>query len=113
MKNAYDFGQLSSVISNYVNCVTNFYRPQTKFVKVMFLHLSVILFTGKKVSARVVWVPGVSLWGDLCPGEGSLSWGGVSVRGSLSWRPPRTVTRGGTRPTGMHSCTGVILKCVM
>ena len=23
-----------------------FYRPQTKFAKVMFLHLSVILFTG-------------------------------------------------------------------
>ena len=33
-------------------CVEYCYRPQTKFAKVMFLHLSVILFTGG-VSASV------------------------------------------------------------
>ena len=27
-------------------CCNDYYRPQTKFVKVIFLHLSVIVFTG-------------------------------------------------------------------
>ena len=54
--------------------------------KVMFLHLSVILFTGRGLCP-----------GGLCPG-GSLS------RGSLLQRPPRYGGRvGGTHPTGMHS----------
>ena len=51
------------------------------FRKVMFLHLSVILFTGVAVS-----VHGGSLSGGLCPGR-SLS-KGVSVQGGLSVRPP-------------------------
>ena len=36
-------------LNNPINC----YRPQTKFAKVVFLHLSVILFTGWGVSASV------------------------------------------------------------
>ena len=61
-----------------------FYRPQTKFAKVMFLHLSVILFT-RGVS---VCPGGISIPGGLCPQ-------GVSVQGgSLSWRPPGMVTSG-------------------
>ena len=44
--------QANSGMIGYVLC--HFYRPQTKFAKVMFLHLSVILFTeGGEVSASV------------------------------------------------------------
>ena len=60
----------------------NFYQLQTKFVKVMFLHLSVILFTGGvKPRPRGVW-PGV------CPGPH----GGVS-------RPTPEGRLGVPRPT--------------
>ena len=48
--------------------------------KVMFLHLSVILFTGGSV--RGVPVQGVSVQGSLCPGD--LHPGGVSVQGWVS-----------------------------
>ena len=70
----------------------HFYRPQTKFAKVMFLHVSVILST--------VGVPG--------PGGGCLVRGGGgawSQRGEGVWRPLGTTTAaGGTHPTGMRSC---------
>ena len=32
---------------------SDYYHPQTKFAKVMFIHLSIILFTGGGVSASV------------------------------------------------------------
>ena len=76
-----------------------YYGPQRSLGKVMFLHVSVILFTGGGLSFCL---------GGLCPG-GSLS-GGVSVQGdlclggSLSWRPPIRSRAGGTHPSGMHSC---------
>ena len=65
------------------------------WVKVIFLHLSVILFTG----------------GGACSG-GYLLPGGVPAPGGMPapgvgawWRPPQTATAaGGTHPTGMHSC---------
>ena len=68
----------------------------------MFLHLSVILFTGG-VSFQGVCLRGGSLSrGDLCPGGlcvgGSLS-RGVSVR-----ETPVRLCAGVTHPTGMHSC---------
>ena len=86
--------------------------------KVMFLHLSVILFTGGSLFR------GFSVQGGLCPGvslsrgslsSGSLSragrgslWGGGEVfcpGGSLSWRFPWYDGRAdSTHPTGMHSC---------
>ena len=46
--------------------LTYYYRPQTKFAKVMFLHVSVILSTGGGVSRPIpgggcgVWPGGVS-----------------------------------------------------
>ena len=46
-----------------------YYRPQRICSKVMFLHLSVILFMGG---------------GGLCPGGGSVRVGGLFPRGSLS-----------------------------
>ena len=62
-----------------------FYRPQQSCDKVMFLHLSVILFTGG----------GGSLSGGLCPG-GSLSGRSLSRGGLCPGDPPchHTVTCG-------------------
>ena len=60
--------------------------------KVIFLHLSVILFTGG--------VSGPEGGGCLVPGVGgvwSRGWGGVSGPGATA--------TGGTHPTGMHSCS--------
>ena len=72
----------------------------------MFLHVSVILFTGRGSLSR----------GGLCPG-GSLSSGslsrevsvqGGSLSGGLSVRETPSATIwlhvGGMHPTGMHSC---------
>ena len=61
-----------------------FYRPQTKFAKVMFLHLSVILFTGR----------------GLHP-EGSAS-GGVCIQGVCiqgGWTDPLPIGHYGIRST--------------
>ena len=68
--------------------------------KVMFLHLSVILFTGGSLSR------GVSVWGSLS--RGSLSEGvsvqGLCLGGSMSRETPLYGGRaGGMHPTGMHS----------
>ena len=71
------------------------YRPQTKFAKVMFLHLFVILFTG-----------GVCL---------SACWDTTATPPPWDQTPPlgpdapppgaETATAvDGTHPTGMHSC---------
>ena len=63
---------------------TNCYRPQHSCDKVMFLHMSVILFTGGRVSARPPPL------GQTPPGRHPL--------------PPQTATAAdGTHRTGMHS----------
>ena len=64
-----------------------FYRSQRSCRKVMFLHLSVILFTGGSLSkggslSREVSVRQVSVQRGLCPGGVTIQ--GVSVGGSLS-----------------------------
>ena len=84
--------------------------------KVMFLHLSLILFTGGslsggslsrgslfrvvEVSVQVFSVQGFSVQGSLCLG--------VSVQGNLCQGDPLPpycyVWAYGTHPTGMHSC---------
>ena len=71
------------------------YRPQRSWGKVMFLHLSVILFTeGSQSLSWGVSIPsGGSLSWGLHPG-GSLSWRGLCPGGLLSWRPPHTVMSG-------------------
>ena len=107
------------------------YRPQTKFAKVMFLHVSVILFTGGDgitaciagLQAHTQGEVGESgLEGAPGPHPGGklrgLAWGGLQAH---TWRVSRP-TRGGspdphrgglqvhplpqkkTHPTGMHSC---------
>ena len=83
----------------------SYYRPQTKFAKVMFLHLSVILLTGGG-------------GGGVCP---SACWDAPPQ--DQRQTPPHRGQRqahttpgavhagrygqqaGGTHPTGMHSCS--------
>ena len=88
----------------------NIYRPQTKFAKVMLLHLSVILFTGGGCLG-----PGPRGRLEGCPGEfGGSAWAGVQAqaRGGVSQHalrqtPPNQQTAtasDGTHLTGMHSC---------
>ena len=64
--------------------LTYYYRPQTKFTKVMFLHVSV------------------------CPQGGGDAWsgGGSAPRGVGVDIPPfvTATAAGGTHPTGMHPC---------
>ena len=64
-----------------------FYRPQTKFAKVMFLHLS--------VSHSVHGGGGCLVLGGLVPGE---------VPGGDPHPPRMATAAGGTHPTGMLSC---------
>ena len=68
---------VNSDLTPSIHFVQNhFYRPQTKFAKVMFLQVSV------------------------CPqGGGGLHPGGFSIGGA-----PSGQCAGGTHPTGMHSC---------
>ena len=61
----------------------SFYRPQTKFAKVMFLDLSVILFTGRGVFRQRPR---------------------VEVRGSTA------TAAGGMHPTGMHSSSNIFTQ---
>ena len=71
------------------------YRPQTKFVKVMFLQMSVILFTGG-VCLSACW--------DTSP-RSRPPWEQTPPRSRPP--PPREQTAtaaDGTHPTGMHSC---------
>ena len=57
---------------------SNFYRPQTKFAKVMFFHLSVILSTGGRA-----WQEGHVCGGRVCMAGGHV-WqgGGMCGRGA-------------------------------
>ena len=83
--------------------------------KVMFLHLSVILFTGGGNSVQGGLCPGVSVggslskWvsvqGGLCPKGASVQGGGsLSIEGALSGKLTKRLRAAGTHPTGMHSC---------
>ena len=85
------------------------YHPQFSWGKVMFLHMSVILFMGGVsvpacTTGHITWglsrevsVQGGLCLGGLCPG--GVCWGslskGVSIKGGVSVREtPRTVTSG-------------------
>ena len=98
-----------------------FYRPQTKFAKVMFLHVSVILSTGREggclgpdpggrlgVLARGVSRsrPGGSRpWGGPGLGGPGLGPGGRCIPACTETDPPLQMATAadGTHPTGMHS----------
>ena len=84
--------------------------------KVMFLQVSVILFTGGCLLLRECLLPGggVSGPGGACsqgvpaPGgvcsQGVPSLGGSGPGGVPGGDPPTVTAAGGTHPTGMHSC---------
>ena len=107
-------------------CALFSYRPQTK---VIFLHLSVILFTGGKYLGRYTpgpgtppWdqvhslprnrypsVPGTPPWDQIHPQPGTPPRPGIPLQ--TRYTPPGAVhagrygqQAGGTHPTGMHSC---------
>ena len=96
-----------------------YYRPQTKFAKVMFLHLSVILFTGG-VSRPTPRGGGVGPGGSRPTPKGGLGvWpGGVQAHtggdvqahtwggGGVSQHAPQhmATAAGSTHPMGTHSC---------
>ena len=125
-----------SVISGtiyFLSCLGSCYRPQRSWGKVMFLHVSVILFTGLGLGVWLggsrprprgklgVWPGGVSRprprgeVGGLarqCPGPhqgGSRpTSGGFQAQGvypSMHWgrHPPTATAAGGMHPTGTHS----------
>ena len=79
-----------------------YYRPQKKFAKVMFLHLSVSHSVHRGVSASVH--AGIPPLGSRHPPEQTPS----SSRHPPGADPPpgaETATAAdGTHPTGMHSC---------
>ena len=75
--------------------------------KVMFLHLSVILFMGGGLSRGLC--RGVSIQAGLCSKGASVQRGlcsgwWVSVEGALSGKLPKRLRAAGTHPTGVHSC---------
>ena len=76
--------------------------------KVMFLHVSVILFTGGCLVPGGLLLGGACSgeWGCLVPGGGVPGPRGVPAPGGvLGGTPPQTAfAAGGTHPTGMHSC---------
>ena len=71
-----------------------YYRPQTKFAKVMFLQVSVILSTG---GGGHVWL----LLGGcvVAPGECMVALGGACV---VAWGGMHGCSRG----EGVHGCSG-------
>ena len=78
-----------------------FIASQRSCGKVMFLHLSLILFTGGLCLGE----------GGLCPGGGSVQgWslsGGISVHGVSARETPVQLRAGGVHPTGMHSSCNI------
>ena len=81
-----EFLNVKGLFRPTTNIWTDIYSPQRSCSKVMFLHLSVILFTG-----------GVSVQGSLCQGD----------------PPPAHAVQlraGGTHPTGMLSCILYFLR---
>ena len=84
MKLYYRLGTVNSKMVMQCLPNLNFYRPQTKFVKVMFLHLSVILFTGVSASVHAGIPPPLPLWDQAPP-----------IPGNPWTRPPRADTSPG------------------
>ena len=98
---------LYSNVSGYATSL--YYRPQTKFAKVMFLHVSVCP-RGRGVHGQVPpHRPGSPPGPGTPPRPGTPPWTRYTPR--LFTHPPRAVhagrygqQAGGTHPTGMHSC---------
>ena len=80
-----------------------YYRSQQSCGKVMFLHLSVILFTGECLPQYMLGYtpPADTPWSDTTPDRHP-----PLGRHIPSGRPlPAVTAADGTHPTGMHSCS--------
>ena len=120
-----------------ITSFTNFYCPQRSWGKVMFLDVSVILFTGGGIPACITGgIPACLAVGIQRGGipaclagfqahtqrevEGDLA-RGVSrptPRGSIpacteADPPPTATAAGGTHPTGMHSCLFLLFHIIL
>ena len=93
---------VSTLISGggHLNCYNQIcYRPQTKFAKVMFLHVSVILSTGGLPT------PGGGLvLGDAFSRWGACSGGGSGPGGCLVETPPRRL---------LLRAVCILLECIL
>ena len=69
--------------NEFTSILRNYYRSQTKFAKVMFLHLSVILSTGGLHSRGHAWW-GVCVAGSM-HGRGWVCMVGACVAGGCAW----------------------------
>ena len=86
-------------LCTWTTLLPNFYRPQTKFVKVMFLHVSV---SHSIHSGGRAW-----LWGAcMVVGGMHCCWGGVHGCGGHAWLPGGVCGLG-----GLHSCWGGMCGC--
>ena len=97
----------------------NFYRPQTKFAKVMFSQVTVCPQDGLCLCLSVQrgLCPAGCLsggGGGVCPG-GSLSRGEVSVRGGLCERGSLSVGGGchGDSPYSNERVVRILLECIL
>ena len=88
-----------------------FITVHNEVVKVMFLHVSVILFTGGGCGCAIPACIAGGIPACLAAGleeGGSVPGGGrCLLGGGRVWIPPRKQTAtvaDGTHPTGMHSC---------
>ena len=107
-----------STSSRIFICYEIFTTRKRSCGKVMFLHLSVILFTGGCLPLGpwgclplgpgdvCLWVPGVCTPWTHMPGQTPP--GHTPHRQTLPWADTTpikvTIEAGGTHPTGMHSC---------
>ena len=114
----YDLRLFSKVITHAHNFIVQYYhyRPQRSLGKVIFLHMSVILFTGGVVSQHALQVsrptPRREVEGGLAGGVSRPTHGevsrptpGGSIPACTEADPPTATAAGGTHPTGMHSCS--------
>ena len=103
--NYVDIMQNEALLDSFINperilCVIIYYRPQTKFAKVMFSQVFVCTRGG---SLEDLCPGGLCLGGGICPGGLCPGWG-VSVQGgSLSRRPPYSNER----------VVRILLECIL
>ena len=86
-------------------CTLSNYRPQTKFAKVMFLHLylSYSVHRGAYMAGGVHFGEG-HVWQGSMHAGGMCVAGGMRGRGGACMAGETATAAGDTHPTGMHSC---------
>ena len=94
--------------------LSNYYRSQTKFVKVMFLHVSVILSTGGGMHGGGACVAG-GMHGRGCAWWGACMAGGMHGRGACVCHAqcplPQQILR--LRHTVNERTVRILLECIL